>query len=46
MKHENKKYSKQHNDLDHLFGKWTQDEFLKIQNIIDTQRDIDQELWK
>ena len=40
-----KKYLKQHKDLDHLFGKWSEDEFEKIQNIIDAQRKIDQELW-
>ncbi len=41
-----KKYSKKYKDLDHLFGKWSEDEFLKIQNSIENQRDIDQELWQ
>ena len=40
------KYSKQYKDLDHLFGRWSEDEFLKIQNSIEMQRNIDQELWK
>ena len=40
-----KKFLKKHKDLDHLFGKWSEDEFEKIQNIIDKQRKIDQELW-
>ena len=41
-----KKYTKKYSDLDHLFGKWTDAEFKKIQGIIDSQRKIDLELWK
>ena len=41
-----KKYTKKHKDLDHLFGKWTDAEFEKIQGIVDNQRKIDLELWK
>ena len=41
-----KKYSKKYDDLDHLFGIWTDDEFNKIQGIIDGQRKIDRELWE
>jgi hypothetical protein len=33
-----KKYTKKHDDLDHLFGIWTDDEFNKIQGVIDDQR--------
>ena len=33
-----KKYSKKYDDLDHLFGIWTDAEFNKIQGIIDDQR--------
>ena len=33
-----KKYTKKYDDLDHLFGIWTEDEFNKIQGIIDEQR--------
>lgn len=40
-----KKYSRIYNDLDDLFGKWTDDEFQKIQNKITQERQIDQELW-
>ena len=36
-----KKYTKKYNDLDHLFGIWTDTEFDKIQGIIDGQRKID-----
>ena len=41
-----KKYTKKYDDLDHLFGIWTDDEFNKIQGIIDSQRKIDRELWE
>ena len=41
-----KKYTKKYNDLDHLFGKWTDAEFDKVQGIIDSQREIDRELWE
>ena len=41
-----KKYTQEHNDLDHLFGKWTDAEFDKIQGIINSQRKIDLELWE
>jgi ribosomal protein S24E len=41
-----KKYTKKYNDLDHLFGIWTDDEFNKIQGVIDSQRKIDRELWE
>ena len=40
-----KRYTKKYNDLDHLFGKWTDAEFEKIQGIINSQRKIDMELW-
>jgi ribosomal protein S24E len=41
-----KKYTKKYNDLNHLFGKWTDAEFDKVQGIIDSQRKIDRELWE
>lgn len=44
--HKMEKYTKRYNDLDHLFGKWTDAEFEKIQGIVDSQRKIDLELWK
>ncbi len=44
--HKRKKYTKKYNDLDHLFGKWTDAEFDKIQGIINSQRKIDLELWE
>ena len=41
-----KKYTRKYNDLDHLFGKWSDAEFEEIQGIINSQRKIDLELWK
>ncbi len=41
-----KRHTKIHHDLDHLFGRWTNAEFNKIQSILDSQREIDPELWK
>ena len=40
-----KKFTRQYNDLDQLFGKWSHAEFEKIQGFIDSQRKIDPELW-
>jgi len=42
----NRQYTVQHNDLDHLFGIWTESEFEQIQGKIDSERQIDAELWK
>ena len=39
-------YTKIHDDLDHLFGSWSQHEYDEIQGKIDTDRKIDRELWK
>jgi len=41
-----KKFTRHYNDLDHLFGKWSDAEFEKIQGFIDGQRKIDLELWQ
>jgi len=41
-----KKYTIRYDDMDHLFGIWTDAEFNKIQSIIDGQRKIDRELWE
>ncbi len=40
-----KKFTSTFNDLDHLFGKWSEKEFKTIQNKIDKQRKIDPDLW-
>ena len=41
-----KQFTTKYEDLDHLFGKWTQKEYKDIQNRIDTDRKIDKELWE
>ncbi len=41
----NKKYTNSYDDLDFLFGKWSQEEFTFIQEKIEGERTIDQELW-
>ena len=38
-------FSVTHHDMDHLFGKWSQEEFEKIQGKMDSERRIDKELW-
>ena len=41
-----KKFTAVYHDLDHLFGTWSDTDFNKIQGKIDSERKIDQELWK
>ena len=40
------KFTRQYDDLDHLFGKWSQAEFDRIQAKIDAESIIDKELWQ
>jgi plasmid stability protein len=40
-----KKYSREYSDLDHLFGRWSDDEYNIIETAIRRQREIDPELW-
>ena len=39
-------FTAEYHDLDHLFGKWSEDDYVSIQKKIDSERQIDQELWK
>jgi hypothetical protein len=41
-----KRFSAVHHDMDHLFGKWSEKEFQRIQDKIDSERRIDKELWQ
>ncbi len=41
-----KKFSRQYDDLDNLFGKWDDDEFKSITDSITSQRRIDSEIWE
>jgi plasmid stability protein len=40
-----KKFTAVYHDLDHLFGRWSDKEFERIQGKIDAERKVDQELW-
>lgn len=41
-----KRFTKEYDDLDTLFGQWSEDDFRQIQGKIDNERRIDEELWK
>lgn len=41
-----RKFSAVHHDMDHLFGKWSEEEFQQIQGKINSERKIDKELWR
>jgi ribosomal protein S24E len=41
-----KKFTRIYHDLDHLFGTWSQEEYELVQGKIDSERRIDDELWK
>ena len=40
-----KKYTMVYHDLDHIFGRWSTEEFERIQGKIDKERKIDKEPW-
>ena len=41
-----KKFTLVHHDLDHIFGRWSEEEFKRIQRKIDSERKVDEELWR
>lgn len=41
-----KKFSREYSDLDHLFGKWSEEEFQAVQEQLADTRIIDPELWQ
>ncbi|NCO61070.1 MAG: antitoxin [Deltaproteobacteria bacterium CG_4_8_14_3_um_filter_51_11] len=41
-----RQFTRVYHDLDHLFGRWSDDEFNMIQGKIDGERRIDSELWR
>ena len=41
-----RRFTEVHHDLDYLFGRWDEDEFMQIQQRIDSERRIDSELWQ
>lgn len=42
----NKKFTQRFHDLDQLFGRWDNELFDAIQGKLDSERHIDDELWK
>ena len=40
-----KKFTAEYHDLNHLFGRWSEKEFNRIQGKIDSERKTDKELW-
>jgi hypothetical protein len=44
--HKKKHFTQKFHDLDFLFGQWSDSEFHKIQGEIDSESQIDDELWK
>jgi plasmid stability protein len=41
-----KKFTLVHHDLDHLFGRGSEEEIKRIQRKIDSERKIDEEFWR
>ena len=41
-----RRFTEVHRDLDHLFGRWDEDEFMQIQQKIDSEQRIESELWQ
>lgn len=41
-----KRFTREYDDLDALFGQWSEDDFRQIQGKIDNERRIDEELWR
>ena len=39
-------FSREYDDLDHLFGRWSDGEFRKIHTKIEQERQVDQQFWK
>lgn len=34
-----------YHDMDHIFGRWSEEEFKQIQGKIDSERKVEKELW-
>ncbi len=41
-----KKYSREYDDLDGLFGQWSDEEFNAVESKIASERCVDSELWR
>jgi len=40
-----KRYTVVYHDMDHIFGRWSEEEFEQIQGKIDSERKVEKELW-
>jgi len=40
-----KRFTVVYHDMDHLFGRWSEEEFEQIQGKIDSERKVEKELW-
>lgn len=41
-----RRFTREYHDLDHLFGQWDEGQFQQIQARLDAQRRVDAELWQ
>ena len=41
-----RRFTREYDDLDDLFGTWSDEEFNQIQGKVDQERRIDEELWR
>lgn len=40
-----KRFTMVYHDMDHIFGRWSEEEFEQIQGKIDSERKVEKELW-
>jgi hypothetical protein len=40
------RHTRRHHDLDDLFGRWSEEEYRRVQDMVSEQRKVDPELWK
>jgi len=40
-----RRFTAVYHDMDHIFGRWSEEEFEQIQGKIDSERKVEKELW-
>ena len=40
-----RRFTMVYHDMDHIFGRWSEEEFEQIQGKIDSERKVEKELW-
>jgi hypothetical protein len=40
------RHTRRHHDLDDLFGRWSEEEYQRVQDMVSEQRKVDPEIWK